>query len=99
MKMDVLVLNKNFYEMDNQRGANVTVFGEFIDENYQSGISISEAPIPFEEHKKITVFPARYRVTASIRDLKNRSGKKVTGLFFSDFEFMEELELKPIQKK
>lgn len=92
MKMEVVLLGKNFYEMDNNRGANVVVYGEYEDTNNKTGMSISEASIDFYEHSGLTVFPAKYSATAQMVGVKNRAGKIVTTLKLSDFKLIEELE-------
>lgn len=97
MKMEIVVLNKNFYSMEGQSGANVTILGDYSEDAFKAGISISEAPIPYNEHEKVNTFPAKYRVTGSFGEIKNRGGKKVTGITFSNFEFLNKVELKDVQ--
>lgn len=95
--MEAIVLNKNHYDMDGSKGANVTIFGEFIKNDFQAGISVSEASINFEEHHLINEFPGRYSVTGTMREVKNRGGKRVTALHLSDFKLISKVEFKDVQ--
>ena len=95
MKMSIKVLGKNFYDFDGNRGANIVIFGENEDSDNKSGISISESPIDFSEHHKITEFPATYNANAQLVSMKNRSGKSITALKFINLEFVEMLDLLP----
>ena len=78
MQIEILVLGKNFYDMEGQRGANLVVFGEFEETNNKKGISISETPIDFEQHHLVDTFPAIYKGEMALISAKNRSGKNVT---------------------
>lgn len=99
MNMEVIVLNKNHYDMDGSTGASLTIFGEFIKNDYQAGVSISEAPINFDEHININDFPAKYSAKATMREIKNRQGKRMTGIFLSDLKLISKLEFKEILNK
>lgn len=92
MKMQVILLNKNFYEMDNGRGANVLIYGDLMETNNKKGVSISEASIPFEEHKLITVFPARYEVDVNFSEVTARNGKSKTSMSFRNLKLLNEVE-------
>ena len=81
MKMEIVVLGKNFWEMPNgQRGANVVIYGNEEKTNNKAGISVSEGQVDFEEHPLIKVFPAKYLVDGNFISAKNRSGKSITTL-------------------
>ena len=101
MKMEVVVLGKNFYDISNQQGnvqgANVVIYGEYEETGNKAGISVSEASIDFSEHQKLNIFPARYRTTAELVSTKNRSGKNVTSLKLSDFELLEQVEFTSVK--
>lgn len=102
MKMEIVALGKNFYDISNQQGtnvqgANVVIYGEYEETGNKAGISVSEASIDFNEHEKLTVFPARYRTTAELVSIKNRSGKNVTSLKLSDFELLEQVEFTTVK--
>lgn len=96
MKMTIKVLGKNFYNFDGNQGANIVLFGENEDSDNKSGVSVSESPIDFTEHDKITKFPGLYSARAQLVSMKNRGGKSVTALKFSDLEFIEQLDLLPL---
>lgn len=96
MKMTIKVLGKNFYDFDGNQGANIVIYGENEDSDNKSGISISESPIDFSEHNKITIFPASYYAKAQLVSMKNRGGKSITALKFTDLEFIESLDLLPL---
>lgn len=93
MKVEVLVLGKNHYDMEGQRGANLVLYGDYEETNNKAGISISQATIDYDDHSKLTVFPAKYRGDASFISIKNRSGKDVTGLRLSNLEFVNKVDL------
>lgn len=98
MKMEIIVLGKNFWEMPNgQKGANVVLYGDFEETSNKVGISVSEGQIDFDEHHLISVFPARYSVNGTFVSAKNRSGKTITTLKFSNFKLIEELELTKVK--
>lgn len=91
MKIEVILLGKNFYEFEGQKGANLVVFGELEETNNKAGISISEASIEYDEHHLVNTFPAKYSATAQLVSIKSRSNKNVTSLKLSDLKLVEEL--------
>lgn len=91
MKIEVVVLGKNHYDMEGQRGANLVIYGEHEVTNNKAGISISEASIDYSEHEKINVFPAKYQGDAQLISTKSRSGKNVTSLRLTNLKLMDEL--------
>lgn len=96
MKAQVTVLNKNFYKMDNgNEGANVIVYGDYISNNNKEGISISEASIGYEQHPRVTVFPAVYEVTIGFGEVKDKNGKVKTSMLLKDMKFLHEVDLVP----
>lgn len=91
MKIEVVVLGKNHYDMEGQRGANLVIYGEYEETNNKSGISISEASIDYTEHEKINIFPGKYQGDAQLISTKSRSGKNVTSLKLTNLKLIEEL--------
>lgn len=92
MKIEVIVLGKNHYDMEGQRGANLVIYGEHEETNNKAGISVSEASIDYLEHEKINVFPAKYVGDAQLVSTKSRGGKNVTSLKLSNLELLEKLK-------
>lgn len=97
MKIEVLVLGKNHYDMEGQRGAKLVLYGEYEETNNKAGISVSQAAIDYDEHSKLTVFPAKYRADASLTSIKSRSGKDETGLRLSNLELVNKVDLVKVQ--
>lgn len=97
MKMEIVVFSKNYYDMEGNKGAKVSIYGDFIDNGFKTGISITETDIDFNEHEKFNVFPARYSVDVSFREVKDRKGSLKTGVFFSNPTFMSKVDIKDIQ--
>lgn len=93
MKMEVVVLGKNFYDMNGQQGANVVLLGSEEDTNNKMGLSVSEAAVPYDEHQSIKVFPAKYECEGDFVAVKNRSGKLITSLKLSNFVLKSRLKL------
>lgn len=91
MKIEVIVLGKNHYDMEGQKGANLVIYGEHEETNNKAGISISEASIEYDEHHKINIFPGRYSGDAQLISTKSRSGKNVTSLKLTNLKLIEEL--------
>lgn len=92
MKIEVIVLGKNYYDMEGQKGANLVLAGDYEETNNKAGISISESVIDYDEHHNINVFPARYKAEAQIVSTKNRSGKNITSLKLTNLQLIEKLE-------
>lgn len=92
MKIEVIVLGKNYYDMEGNRGANLVIYGEYEETNNKAGISISEAIIDYEEHQNVKIFPAKYIADAKLVSVKSRSGKNVTALKLSKLELKEKLK-------
>lgn len=96
MKMDIVLLGKNFYDMNGQQGANVVVLGSYEDTSNKTGLSVSEANIPYSEHFELKYFPAIYSADGELVSVKNRSGKSVTSLKLSNLKLKSKLELKEV---
>lgn len=92
MKIEVIVLGKNHYDMEGQRGANLVIYGEYEETNNKAGISVSEASIDYLEHERVNVFPARYSGDAQLVSTKSRGGKNVTSLRLSNLKLVEKLD-------
>lgn len=93
MKMEVVILGKNFYDMNGKQGANVVLLGSNETTDNKMGLSVSEASIPYDEHFNLKVFPARYECEGDFVSVKNRSGKSITSLFLSNFILKSKLKL------
>lgn len=93
MKMEVVLLGKRFYEMENNKGAFLILYGDHEETNNKSGISISECPIEFNEHSSVTVFPGRYSAEGKFLSVKDKSGNTKTSIALSNVKFIEELKL------
>ncbi len=92
MKTEVILLAKNHYDMEGNRGASVLLYGDYEDTNNKTGISITNADIDYEEHHKLNTFPAKYSCDFVFVTKKNRSGKDITGLKFTNLELVEKLK-------
>lgn len=92
MKIEVVLLAKNHYNMEGNKGATVLVYGENEVTNNRSGISISNASIEYNQHEELEVFPGRYSGEATFVGSKNKSGKEVTTLKLSKLQLIEELD-------
>lgn len=98
MKIEVILLGKNHYDMDGNKGASVVLYGEYEVTNNRAGISISNATIDYSVHETLTVFPARYLAKPSFVSIKSRGGKDTASLKLSDFELVEQLSMQGIKK-
>jgi len=71
MKMEIVVLGKNFWDMQNgQNGANVVLYGNIEETNNKAGVSISEGQVDYEEHHRISVFPAKLKLTLYLQKIE-----------------------------
>lgn len=92
MKIEVILLGKNHYDMDGNKGASVVIYGDIEETNNRAGVSISNATIDYDDHKSLNVFPARYMAKPSFISTKSRGGKDVATLKLSGLELVEHLE-------
>lgn len=92
MRTDVILLGKNHYEMEGNRGASVVVYGDHVENNNRSGVSISNASIDYSNHDKLNIFPGTYTADISFVDVKSSAGKLVTSLKLSNVVFKERLK-------
>ncbi len=92
MRTEVILLAKNHYDMEGNKGASVLLFGENETTNNKAGVSISNADIDYDEHTKLTIFPARYLADLSFITKKSRAGKDIASFKLTNLELVEKLE-------
>lgn len=99
MKMEFIVLGKNFYSMPDNQGANLIILGDYEETSHKAGLSVSEASIDFNEHLNIKEFPAVYQANAKLTSIKQQSGKIRTGLKLENIELKNKVEIKDVKNK
>lgn len=95
MDIEVIILGKNHYDMDGNKGANLVLFGSHEETNNKAGIAITEAVIDYDDHFKVNVFPALYKASIEFVGAKSRGGKNVTSLKLSNLEFKNRVKFTP----
>ncbi|MFC9542989.1 hypothetical protein ACFTQ7_24610 [Lysinibacillus sp. NPDC056959] len=97
MKMQVIVIQANHYDMEDNKGLSVRIVGDYEETNNKFGLSVTDATVKnYEEvrllkhHKKD--LPAAFNATMSIVTKKASNGKDMPSVALSNLEFVHALQ-------
>jgi len=97
MKMQVVVIQANHYDMQDNKGLSVRIVGDYEETNNKFGLSVTDATVQnyeevklLQKHKKD--LPATFNASMSIVTKKGANGKDMPSVALSNLEFVHALE-------
>jgi hypothetical protein len=103
MKTEIIVANFSHYNMTDNKGLAVQIFGGAVDTNNERGLSITRSEVSnYDELEYLKTFPkeffpAKFSANMEFGKKKDKNGKEVTTAIFSSLNYISSLEL--VEKK